>query len=213
MDFGDANPIRTPESPKARHGLWASEVCDLRWDQVDFNGAVLHVRRVNNGTPSTHPIRGDEMRALRRLRPARTPDRRRLTLPSQANSGLGIVLATDAIWRGLTDPYVLSFPKVISGLRKPIAIQDCDQLQHKLAGVTTIGSASHRQARRRRAAHLVMTRISSGGAPVGKRFRNIDNQCPFGEIEEHRRITALGNDPSGGGIGLSTGAPEGISNL
>jgi site-specific recombinase XerD len=50
-----------------RHGLRASEVCDLRWDQVDFNGAVLHVRRVKNGAPSTHPIQGDELRALRRL--------------------------------------------------------------------------------------------------------------------------------------------------
>jgi integrase len=29
-----------------RHGLRASEVCDLRWDQVDFSGATLHVRRV-----------------------------------------------------------------------------------------------------------------------------------------------------------------------
>jgi integrase len=47
--------------------LRAAEVCDLRWDQVDFNGAVLHVRRVKNGTPSTHPIQGDELRALRRL--------------------------------------------------------------------------------------------------------------------------------------------------
>jgi integrase len=50
-----------------RHGLRSSEVCDFRWDQVDFNGAVLHVRRVKNGTPSTHPIQGDELRALRRL--------------------------------------------------------------------------------------------------------------------------------------------------
>jgi integrase len=50
-----------------RHGLRAAEVRDLRWDQVDFNGAVLHVRRVKNGTPSTHPIQGDELRALRRL--------------------------------------------------------------------------------------------------------------------------------------------------
>jgi integrase len=50
-----------------RHGLRAAEVCDLRWDQVDFNGAVLHVRRVKNGTPSTHPIQGDELRAVRRL--------------------------------------------------------------------------------------------------------------------------------------------------
>jgi type 1 fimbriae regulatory protein FimB/type 1 fimbriae regulatory protein FimE len=46
---------------------WAAEVCDLRWDQVELNAAVLHVRRVKNGTPSTHPLIGDEMRALRRL--------------------------------------------------------------------------------------------------------------------------------------------------
>jgi len=50
-----------------RHGLRAAEVCDLRWDQVDFNGAVLHVRRLKNGVPSIHPIHGDELRALRRL--------------------------------------------------------------------------------------------------------------------------------------------------
>jgi integrase len=52
-----------------RHGLRAAELCDLRWDQVDFNGAALHVRRVKN-TPSTHPVQGDELRALRRLQRA-----------------------------------------------------------------------------------------------------------------------------------------------
>jgi site-specific recombinase XerD len=51
-----------------RHGLRASEVADLRWDQVDFSGAVLHVRRVKGGTPATHPLTGDEMRALRKLK-------------------------------------------------------------------------------------------------------------------------------------------------
>jgi len=50
-----------------RHGLRASEVCDLRWEQIDFNSATLHVRRAKNGKPSTHPIRGDELRALRKL--------------------------------------------------------------------------------------------------------------------------------------------------
>jgi type 1 fimbriae regulatory protein FimB/type 1 fimbriae regulatory protein FimE len=50
-----------------RHGLRAAELCDLRRDQIDFAAAVLHVRRVKNGTPSTHPIQGDELRALRRL--------------------------------------------------------------------------------------------------------------------------------------------------
>ena len=38
-----------------------------RWDQVDFKTATLHVRRGQAGTPSTHPILGDELRALRRL--------------------------------------------------------------------------------------------------------------------------------------------------
>jgi integrase len=48
-----------------RHGLRASELVDLRWEQ--FKTATLHVRRVKKGTPSTHPILGDELRALRRL--------------------------------------------------------------------------------------------------------------------------------------------------
>jgi type 1 fimbriae regulatory protein FimB/type 1 fimbriae regulatory protein FimE len=50
-----------------RHGLRASELVDLRWDQVDFTQAVLHMRRVKSGTPSTHPLTGREMRALRKL--------------------------------------------------------------------------------------------------------------------------------------------------
>jgi integrase len=28
-----------------RHALRGSELCDLRWEQIDFNGARLHVRR------------------------------------------------------------------------------------------------------------------------------------------------------------------------
>ena len=36
-------------------------------EAVDFGTATLHVRRVRQGTPSTHPILGDELRALRRL--------------------------------------------------------------------------------------------------------------------------------------------------
>jgi integrase len=50
-----------------RHGLRASELCDLQWTQVDFNTANLAVARVKNGTPSTHPLTGRELRALRRL--------------------------------------------------------------------------------------------------------------------------------------------------
>jgi site-specific recombinase XerD len=56
-----------------RHGLRASELVDLRWDQVDFRTATLHVRRVKQGTPSTHPLQGDELRALRRLQREQEP--------------------------------------------------------------------------------------------------------------------------------------------
>jgi type 1 fimbriae regulatory protein FimB/type 1 fimbriae regulatory protein FimE len=51
-----------------RHGLRAAELCDLRWDQVNFDTANLSVRRVKNGTEGTHPLTGSEMRALRRLK-------------------------------------------------------------------------------------------------------------------------------------------------
>jgi integrase len=56
-----------------RHGLRASELVDLRWEQVEFKTATLHVRRVKKGTPSTHPILGDELRALRRLEREQEP--------------------------------------------------------------------------------------------------------------------------------------------
>jgi type 1 fimbriae regulatory protein FimB/type 1 fimbriae regulatory protein FimE len=50
-----------------RHGLRVSEAVSLRWDQVDLKAGHLHVRRAKNGTPSTHPLQGDELRALRQL--------------------------------------------------------------------------------------------------------------------------------------------------
>ena len=51
-----------------RHGLRASEICDLEWSAVDFERAELHVTRKKGGKPATHPIRGDELRELRKIR-------------------------------------------------------------------------------------------------------------------------------------------------
>src|SRR5262245_11750403 len=51
-----------------RHGLRASELCDLQWSQVDFHAGTLRVNRRKQGSPSTHPLTGEETRALRRLR-------------------------------------------------------------------------------------------------------------------------------------------------
>ena len=56
-----------------RHVLRVSELVDLRWDQIGFDTATLAVRRAKKGSPSTHPILGDEMRALRRLQREQEP--------------------------------------------------------------------------------------------------------------------------------------------
>src|SRR5262249_19793181 len=51
-----------------RHGLRACELVELRWDQVEFGrNAALHVRRAKNGSPSRHPLSGEELRLLRKL--------------------------------------------------------------------------------------------------------------------------------------------------
>jgi type 1 fimbriae regulatory protein FimB/type 1 fimbriae regulatory protein FimE len=50
-----------------RHALRVSELVALRWDQADLAQGRLHVRRRKNGNPSTHPLHGPELRALRRL--------------------------------------------------------------------------------------------------------------------------------------------------
>jgi type 1 fimbriae regulatory protein FimE len=51
-----------------RHGLRVGELVALRWDMVDLKSGLLHVVRLKGGVPSTHPLRGPELRALRKLR-------------------------------------------------------------------------------------------------------------------------------------------------
>src|SRR5262249_47286616 len=50
-----------------RHGLRVSELSGLQWSDVEFETASLHVRRAKGGDSATHPLLGDEMRALRAL--------------------------------------------------------------------------------------------------------------------------------------------------
>jgi type 1 fimbriae regulatory protein FimB/type 1 fimbriae regulatory protein FimE len=50
-----------------RHGLRVTELVSLRWEQVDLRQGLMHVNRLKHGNPSVHPVRGPELRALRRL--------------------------------------------------------------------------------------------------------------------------------------------------
>ena len=51
-----------------RHGLRVSELCDLQWSSIAFETATMHVRRAKGGQEATHPLLGDELRALRELK-------------------------------------------------------------------------------------------------------------------------------------------------
>ncbi len=48
-----------------RHGLRVSEACGLKMSQVDIESRVLHVARLKKGLSTTHPLRVDELRAIK----------------------------------------------------------------------------------------------------------------------------------------------------
>jgi type 1 fimbriae regulatory protein FimB len=48
-----------------RHGLRVSEACGLKLSQVDIESRVLHVKRLKAGLSTTHPLRADEIRAIK----------------------------------------------------------------------------------------------------------------------------------------------------
>jgi type 1 fimbriae regulatory protein FimB len=48
-----------------RHGLRVSEACGLTLSHVDIDSCVLHVTRLKAGLSTTHPLRGDELRAIK----------------------------------------------------------------------------------------------------------------------------------------------------
>src|SRR5262249_77725 len=50
-----------------RHGLRASELCALRWSQIDLRNGRLHVNRAKGGIQTVHPVHGTELRAWRPL--------------------------------------------------------------------------------------------------------------------------------------------------
>jgi integrase len=51
-----------------RHGLRVSELCGLQWSSIEFQTGAMHVRRAKGGEAATHPLLGDELRALRELK-------------------------------------------------------------------------------------------------------------------------------------------------
>jgi type 1 fimbriae regulatory protein FimB len=48
-----------------RHGFRVSEACGLKLSQVDIESRVLHVERLKKGLSTTHPLRPEEIRAVK----------------------------------------------------------------------------------------------------------------------------------------------------
>jgi type 1 fimbriae regulatory protein FimB len=63
-----------------RHGLRVSEACGSVLEQVDVESRVLHEARLKGGLSTTHPLRGDEIRAIK----AWLVQRARLKAPGKA---------------------------------------------------------------------------------------------------------------------------------
>ena len=55
------------------HGLRASELCALEWDQIDLTRKTIRIHRVKGGDPATHYLSNSELRALRRLQRENPP--------------------------------------------------------------------------------------------------------------------------------------------
>ena len=66
-----------------RHGLRLKELADLKWDQINFKDNLMHVKRAKNGLASTHPIKPDELRLLKKL--SKDPKRQKHVFISRNN--------------------------------------------------------------------------------------------------------------------------------
>jgi integrase len=96
-----------------RHGLRAKEIAELEWSQVEFSRSpALHVRRAKNGKPSVHPLRGDELRALRELQ-------RNSTGPSvfQSERGAFVPRAINLLIKRIGERAGFDFPVHVHMLR------------------------------------------------------------------------------------------------
>ena len=81
-----------------RHGLRVSEACALKVSQVDIESRVLHVRRLKKGLSTTHPLRADEIRAIKGYLKVRGGGNRGVAF---FHSERGTALSRVTVWRAI----------------------------------------------------------------------------------------------------------------
>lgn len=75
-----------------RHGLRVSEIGELTKDDIDFTRAKIAIRRLKNSYGGQHPLRPDELKALRAYLRTRTD-----TLPYLFTSRLQVPIARNTL--------------------------------------------------------------------------------------------------------------------
>ena len=118
-----------------RHGLRVSELVALRWDQVDFAHGKLHVNRAKNGLASVHPLGGQEIRALRRIK-RETGESRYIFVTERegpmTTAGFRKMLARTGEASGLTFPVHPHMLRHAAGYKLANQGVDTRSLQHYL---------------------------------------------------------------------------------
>ena len=127
----DATAIRLA----ARHGLRVSELCALTWDQVQ--GGFLHVTRLKGGMPSTHPLKGDEMRALKQVRREQKDTRERFVFVNERGvplspAGFARMMSRAALLTSIRFPVHPHMLRHAAGYKLANENRDTRSIQHWL---------------------------------------------------------------------------------
>jgi integrase len=65
-----------------RHGMRVSELINLEWTSIDLVAGTIEIHRWKKGIDSNHPLTGNEIRALRRLK-RQNPNHRHVFLSNR----------------------------------------------------------------------------------------------------------------------------------
>ena len=88
------------------HGLRASELCALEWDQIDLTRKTIRIYRAKGGDPATHYLSNSELRALRRLQRENPPGTARICLRARRAGYHGLVSQNVCpAWRAKQDAF------------------------------------------------------------------------------------------------------------
>jgi type 1 fimbriae regulatory protein FimB/type 1 fimbriae regulatory protein FimE len=118
-----------------RHGLRCSEAITLQWHQIDLKTGTIDVNRLKNGIPSRHPLTGEELRALKRLR--REQPHSRFVFLSQRGTpmtrqNVNVLLAALGTQAGIEVPVTPHMLRHSCGTKLANEGKDTRSLQHFL---------------------------------------------------------------------------------